>query len=299
MSKRPKDKQSAVIITKKEKPKRLTPKAEILRQLYLLSGNQCAMPDCNHFIIDGNGLVLGHICHIRAAMPDGARFDPDMTNEQRREVENLVLMCGSHHTQIDSRTYEKQYTLAAVTKIKADHEAKLKGVGSSLRKSFEHGYGDVTDSLIPTIPETFAKLETTLPDCRLEPEEEPKRKSDVGELIDKMSVVPPDDRAFVLAVIRRAIKLNVNDSVLVHVDDAAATFSISQSKLKTKGDSLERYGIGDIDLYGTSRGTDEYHVWIRQPSDYLTWQDIAAFCKKQGLKLEDFVLNLRFGALDA
>lgn len=282
----------------REKPKRLTPTAEVLRQLYLLSGNNCAMPGCDHVITDGNGVVVGHICHIQAAMPEGARFDVNMTNEQRREASNLVLMCGGHHTQIDSKSYENEYTLAVVRKIKATHESKLKAVGSSLRKAFNDGYADVTDSLVPTKPKTFSRLETTLPYCRLEPDERPQRKKDIGILVDKMSVMPPDDRAFVLAIVRRAIKLKVEGTLLVHVDDAAASLSISQNRLKTKGDALQRYEIGDIDLYGTDRD-DEPHVRIQQPSEYLTWQDIAEFCRKENLSLESFVLHLRFGALDA
>ena len=293
---RTKNSNSAIDINK-EKPKRLTPTAEVLRQLYLLSGNNCAMPGCDHVITDGNGVVVGHIYHIQAAMPDGARFDANMTNEQRREASNLVLMCSGHHTQIDSKAYENKYTLSVVRNIKAEHESKLKAVGSSLRKAFNDGYADITDSLVPTKPQTFTRLEATLPDCRLEPHEKPKRKKDIATLVDKMSVMPPDDRDFVLAIVRRAIKLKVEGTLLVHVDDAAASLSISQTKLKAKGAALERYKIGDIDLYNTDRD-DEPHVWIQQPSEYLTWQDIAEFCRKEKLSLESFVLNLSFGALD-
>jgi hypothetical protein len=203
-----------------------------------------------------------------------------------------------HHTQIDSKSYEQTYTLSVVRKIKADHEAKFKGVGSSLRKAFEDGYADVTDSIVPTRPNTFDRLESVLPYCRLKLAEEPVRKKEVNALIENMSIVPPDDRAFILAIIRRAIKLKVDDAILVHVDDAAAVLGISQGKLKKKGEALQRYGVGGIDLYGTNRGTDEYHVWIRQPSDYLTWQNIDEFCREVNIKLEDFVLGLRFGALD-
>ena len=298
MGKSPKAKPKVTVKTKKETTRRLTPKSDVLRQLYLLSGNQCAMPDCDHVIIDGNGVVLGHVCHIRAAMPDGARFDGSMTNEQRREVENLVLMCGGHHTQIDSKSYEETYTLSVVTKIKTDHEGKFKGVGSSLRKAFRDNYADVTDSLVPTKPKTFARLELVLPDCSLEPTDKPARKKQVNALIEKLEIIPPDHLAFILAIIRRAIKLKVDDTILVHVDDAAAALSISPQNLKKLGDALERYDIGGIDLFGTDRGTDEYHVWIRQPSDYLTWQNISAFCHKENIKFEDFVLKLRFAALD-
>jgi hypothetical protein len=45
----------------KSKVTRLTPKPEVLRELYLLSGNNCAMPGCKNVIIDRAGVVVGHI----------------------------------------------------------------------------------------------------------------------------------------------------------------------------------------------------------------------------------------------
>lgn len=49
-----------------------------------------------------DGVLVGEIAHIKAALPDGARFDDDMSNEQRRAEANLLLMCANDHTAIDS-----------------------------------------------------------------------------------------------------------------------------------------------------------------------------------------------------
>ena len=88
---------------KAPKAKRLTPKPEVLRELYILSGNNCAMPGCKNVIIDRAGVVVGHVCHIEAAKPEGSRFNLNQNNEQRRALSNLVLMCKGHHAQIDVR----------------------------------------------------------------------------------------------------------------------------------------------------------------------------------------------------
>ena len=66
-----------------EKPKRLTPKSETLRAIYIKSGNECAFPNCNSKMFD-NGNYIGEVCHIEDAMP-GGRFNPDKTNVQNRE----------------------------------------------------------------------------------------------------------------------------------------------------------------------------------------------------------------------
>lgn len=280
-----------------EKPKRLTPKPEVLRELYMLSGNNCAMPDCDGLIIDSKGVVIGHVCHIEAAMPDGARFNAAMTNEQRRAGSNLVLMCSGHHTQIDSKAHEKEYDLERVRRIKRDHEAQFKGVGNSLRQSFRSAYADTTDKLNPTGTGACGKLEAVLPDCVVEEEDAAKREKQLAAYVDRMSKVPERERDFMLAVIRRAAKLDATDSVLVHVDDVKNALNVPITRLKNLGEALERYGVGDIDLASTSRG-DEYHVFIRDPSEFVAWFDIVRFCEKSGCALEDFVIRLKFGLLD-
>ena len=63
------------------KTKRLPPKLDVLRELYLKSGNQCAFPTCSERIIDSEGSLIGEICHIEAALPGGERFNKDQTND--------------------------------------------------------------------------------------------------------------------------------------------------------------------------------------------------------------------------
>ena len=281
------------------KAKRLTPKPEVLRELYILSGNNCAMPDCNNVIIDHAGVVVGHVCHIEAAMPDGPRFNFNQTNDQRRALSNLVLMCAGHHAQIDSKKHEKKWTVAALQKIKAGHEKKFLGLDNSLQQAFKNSYVDSTDSLIPTLPESFSELERFLPDCKLRSDEEPKRRKQIGAFIQKLGRVPEDERKFMAGVIRRAIKLDTkSDTVCVHVDDIKGAFKMGHSKIKTIGDALQRYGVGSVDLAGTINDRDEPHVMLMDPSEYLTWFDIAQFCEASSHDIDDFVLRLKFGILD-
>jgi len=85
-----------------EEPKRLQPTSDVVREIYLRSGNECAFPGCMQRIINSEGTLIGELCHIEGALPGSPRFDPGQSNEQRRAYENLVLMCRVHHKETDN-----------------------------------------------------------------------------------------------------------------------------------------------------------------------------------------------------
>ncbi|GHC99895.1 hypothetical protein GCM10019060_33000 [Novosphingobium pokkalii] len=66
--------------------------------------------------------MIGRICHIEAALPDGKRFNDAMSNEERRSYDNLLLLCGDHHTVIDDD--EGCYSVAQLRLMKQRHEAR-------------------------------------------------------------------------------------------------------------------------------------------------------------------------------
>jgi hypothetical protein len=53
-----------------EIPRRLKPRPETLRELFLRSGNICAFAGCVALMMDEKGNFIGQLCHIEAA----ARF---------------------------------------------------------------------------------------------------------------------------------------------------------------------------------------------------------------------------------
>lgn len=91
------------------------------KRLFARSGNRCAFPKCTVEIVHGNTLV-GEICHIKAARPGGPRYDPRQTGAERHGYDNLILLCGTHHTVIDDD--EEAYTIERLIKMKTDHEHK-------------------------------------------------------------------------------------------------------------------------------------------------------------------------------
>jgi tetratricopeptide (TPR) repeat protein len=74
---------------------------------------------------EASGKVTGRICHIRARSPDGRRYDPEQSEEERHGFGNLVLMCPMHHDVIDDDA--ETYTVEGLLEIKARHETRYAG----------------------------------------------------------------------------------------------------------------------------------------------------------------------------
>jgi hypothetical protein len=93
-----------------------------LKVLYGKSGNQCAFPDCSIELINNNNAANSNIAHIEAANEGGPRYNSSMTNEERNDQANLILLCPSHHRVTDN---ESIYTVEVLKKMREDHEKKV------------------------------------------------------------------------------------------------------------------------------------------------------------------------------
>jgi hypothetical protein len=100
------------------------PTVNTIKRLFAVSGNRCAFPKCREPLID-NGILVGDLCHIKAANPKGPRYDPTQTEAERHAFENLILLCKKHHTIVD--TDLRQYTASALMIMKKEHESKQDG----------------------------------------------------------------------------------------------------------------------------------------------------------------------------
>jgi hypothetical protein len=102
------------------------PTVATIKRLFAVSGNRCAFPGCELPLVDeASGNVLGEICHIKAKRPDGPRYDPEQTEEERHGFGNLVLLCPTHHAIVDGDA--GKYTVEKLLRIKAEHEARHAG----------------------------------------------------------------------------------------------------------------------------------------------------------------------------
>ena len=64
----------------------------VKKQLYALSGNECANPSChNKLIYPDDDAKDDQICHIEAASANGPSFNPNQTDDERRRIGSEYL----------------------------------------------------------------------------------------------------------------------------------------------------------------------------------------------------------------
>lgn len=91
-----------------------------LKRLFALSGNLCAFPNCGAVLVNQRNALDSNICHIEAANEGGERYNPIMTDEQRADYENLILLCRQHHEETNDVT---KYTVDILKEMKRQHES--------------------------------------------------------------------------------------------------------------------------------------------------------------------------------
>ncbi|WP_017273615.1 HNH endonuclease [Sinorhizobium meliloti] len=74
----------------------------------------------------GTDTYTGEAAHIKGEKPTAARYDATMADEERDDVDNLIYMCGDHHTIIDK--VEADWPVDKLTSLKTDHEAKVRAL---------------------------------------------------------------------------------------------------------------------------------------------------------------------------
>lgn len=96
------------------------------------SGDRCAFDSCRKLLsADENDLddavILGEMAHIAGEKPGAkgknnasARYNPEMSEEQRNCYKNLIYLCREHHRLIDEQ--ENTYSVERLLTIKTEHE---------------------------------------------------------------------------------------------------------------------------------------------------------------------------------
>lgn len=278
--------------TGEEEVKRLPPTPTVLRKLYLLSGNNCAMENCDHVLIDSTGTMVGQICHIEAAVKNGPRFRKTMSNEDRRAIGNLILLCAAHHAIIDNKNNVNVWTMKKLKALKKDHEKHFSEIGNTLARAFVRQFGDTTMQTAVHQPQTLAKLIA-------HPSFSPMDKSDTrsaikgfGEFAKKLAVTPEEVREFMYAIINRSFNLELNVAS-VDTKDAMRTLPTSVAEITSFCEDLKKYSLG-----GLHEEDVGHSVWINPPCSEFHWCDIKVFCDYEGISIREIVVDRKLELLD-
>ncbi len=94
-------------------------KEKDIKILWGRSGNRCAICQVE-LTPDGDKETLGEMAHIVAKSDDGPRGATDLPNDERDRYRNLILLCPTHHREIDKNFQD--WPVSRLKKVKGDHE---------------------------------------------------------------------------------------------------------------------------------------------------------------------------------
>jgi hypothetical protein len=214
----------------------------------------CSNPDCHALTIgpstaDPENIVfLGKAGHITAAAPGGARYDAELTSEQRRRIENGIFLCPACADKID-KNRGIDFPVDRLQKWKRDHE---KWVRKNLNKSIH----SLVDLRAPSLRLTF---DDELTKCELEKrrviDEYEKRK---GTLSNRM--------------IRIGLRLTNSGNGPASDIDVILGFD-SLSHVCTKQDTRRMWDMYPLDLLNT---TNEYFAEIQRRKNRSAQEQMVA-----------------------
>ena len=224
--------------------KRLKPRTDTLRELYIFSGNMCAMPDCKHVLIDEDGTWIGEVAHIYAASDGGPRANSSLSSEDRRNAENLILLCSNCHKKIDKNV--KQYPAEKLFRIKEEHEGPY-------RKGLEQAvFEDCMDEYTPKLPDSLGAWGIMPSD-----EEYKDALESLRKVADRLSKVPTDTRDFLAKCLKRSSERRSSAR--------NPEFEVLAAEIK---ESLSKYGIR------ISNNDIRVHVQILKEYDFAYYEEI-------------------------
>jgi hypothetical protein len=269
-----------------EEVKRLTTTGETLRELYLKCGNICAFPGCSEIMINSDGEFIGQLCHIEAAEIGGPRFNKNMSNDDRRQFSNLLLMCYPHHKITHN---EDAYSTEQIKRMKQQHELKFSGIIERMQNSLS----DL--SYIGAVGETRKcnRLAKAL-HWKLSEEEISWNSIVLNNLSKKIEQLPPETRVLLSIMIKRSYMKREKSEIALHEIEKAIgrdpTFLIQHI------DILSRYDISS-GHYEDEYGNYFIHL-VNDDSGWKYWDDIKVFSENENVDIRDIIVKLNFTLFD-
>jgi hypothetical protein len=98
----------------------------IIKAAFSKAAGRCAFPECQPLVLD-NGTPLLELAFISSLAPGSPRYDPGLTSEDRVGIDNIIILCPTHHAYIDKNP--EKYTTEALRVIR---EAQIERVETAL-----------------------------------------------------------------------------------------------------------------------------------------------------------------------
>lgn len=267
-----------------EEVKRLAIEKDTLRELYLKSGNRCAFPGCERTILNDKGNVVGQICHIEAASRGGERFNPNQTNDERRQASNLLLLCYEHHIETN------------------DVEAFPVERMQSIKKAHEQTYGDVANKLFSTISDqtqhqgyqycTTLKSFYKFKNWNYIAEDAKGNANEFNKLVDDLRELSPETRAIFKIMLQR----QKPQSTYINIEELPGVTGVAAQTISMHIRILEEKNF-IAELEYNERGM-LISYFVQWDGLWDIWRDIREYTRLSGATLEEIIDNMNFSLLD-
>ncbi len=243
------------------------------------------------------GVFIGQLCHIEAAEPGGERFNPAMTNEQRRASSNLMLMCYPHHCVTNN---VNDFPVAKLRKMKREHEQRFSRPDRAILER-------LTDRTLSDQPKRVANLRQLdqVLGWKFSEEELGEAVAELNEYIERFSAVPIEVRRFVGALAQRMQRMKDTSAVRdeiggtsILISDVRDALGIGTATIRNRLAQMDSYGLGDLDEINPDLGPQPM-IRIWNPERAPSWLDILSFCNKASIPFESFIDDLNFAQLDS
>ncbi|MFC0674549.1 hypothetical protein [Brachybacterium hainanense] len=229
-----------------KKPRtRLRPRQDALRDLYLHSGNQCAFPGCTGPILLADGTLNGEIAHIYGVREGAARGRHSLSNEELRDVSNLVFLCLKHHAVVDNKSNEAKYPVTRMQKMKAEHEAKFREAVAGLERAEDLSVEDRARLKKPVNLRALSGED-------LDEEEFACVLEDASVFIKAIRDQPPAVRDVIAAIVDHGQSYR-HGRVVVSAVKLEGVLNLDVNEIARRVNHLERAGLLDVN-------TDEGHT---------------------------------------
>ncbi len=271
----------------KKEVKRLAITQDVLRELFLKSGNLCAFPGCNRPVMNSEGIFIGQICHIEAAEEGGERFNEQQTNEQRRSFGNLMLLCYEHHTITND---VNAYPTERMQAMKAAHENKV----FEFIEHIQLRVSDLTKLSMPKHAASIGKL-LKLWNTTFTPVELEATLEELAKFAERIRHLPVPVRQVLAIAVERSTHDQLNRR-FVSAHEVRIAGGISDDLFAQLWQILDTHRFiiyGGEDDYGQS-----IFVMPDPPSGWDIWSDFKKLVANGQVTMVELVVDLNFRLLD-
>ena len=265
------------------------------RELWMLSGNECAHEGCTNRMVTESGAYVGEIAHIRGVRPTSARHDSSMSDDDLRDKSNLVLLCHEHHIETDD---ESRYPVKRMRRMKKNHELRFIKAYSQ----FQVQFNDYTDALHPTRCKTLNRWLDVLGlhGSDFDQDYIEAEARELNELADRLSSLTDEARHLLSFIVSRGSEDRIKNTFHFQLSELARRTRTSKSRIVDIFDELERLDFGNI--YWSEDGEPPEAVVYARTGSHRSYSpllnSLKDFCEQSDHDLDELIIHLRFDLFD-